>query len=248
MRSRSRRSPCRFRSRRRSSNNRRRMRSQRPGGHDRHARDADPKHRLRSVLLDRSAAAGLAVLAAPVRSGRRVRRLRGRGHGLRRGQRRRTRNAGDVQGLAAVRRARGTVLRASLRVRRSCAWRPGCCARPPCSNDASSPNGKQLADHFDLPAVDSSAGAAFRMSGPANPVAAWTASRPATAGPAATTSASRRPPHPAIRRSWPQSTSGRSTPAAPSCASPSRSRTEPWGEVATGSDQSRARGRAAVSW
>ena len=40
-------------------------------------------------------------------------------------------------------------------------------------NDASSPNGNQLADHFDLPAVDGSAGAAFRLSGPANPVAAW---------------------------------------------------------------------------
>jgi len=40
-------------------------------------------------------------------------------------------------------------------------------------NDASSPNGNQLADHFDLPAVDGSAGAAFRISGPANPVAAW---------------------------------------------------------------------------
>ena len=51
------------------------------------------------------------------------------------------------------------------------------------------------------------------------------ASRPATAGPAATTSSSRRPPHPAIRRSWPQSTSGQSTPAAPSCASPSLSPT-----------------------
>jgi hypothetical protein len=40
-------------------------------------------------------------------------------------------------------------------------------------NDTSSPNGNQLADHFDLPAVDGSAGAAFRLSGPANPVAAW---------------------------------------------------------------------------
>jgi hypothetical protein len=40
-------------------------------------------------------------------------------------------------------------------------------------NDPSSPNGNQLADHFDLPSVDGSAGAAFRLSGPANPVAAW---------------------------------------------------------------------------
>jgi hypothetical protein len=40
-------------------------------------------------------------------------------------------------------------------------------------NDASSPNGNQLADHFDLPALDTSIGAAFRVSGPANPVAAW---------------------------------------------------------------------------
>jgi hypothetical protein len=39
--------------------------------------------------------------------------------------------------------------------------------------DSSSPNGNQLADHFDLPSVDGSLGAAFRVSGPANPVAAW---------------------------------------------------------------------------
>jgi hypothetical protein len=40
-------------------------------------------------------------------------------------------------------------------------------------NDMSSANGNQLADHFDLPSVDGSAGAAFRLSGPGSPVAAW---------------------------------------------------------------------------
>jgi hypothetical protein len=40
-------------------------------------------------------------------------------------------------------------------------------------DDASSPNGNQLADHFDLPSVDGSAGAAFRLSAPGSPVAAW---------------------------------------------------------------------------
>jgi hypothetical protein len=39
--------------------------------------------------------------------------------------------------------------------------------------DDSSPNGNQLSDHFDLLSADSSLGAAFRVSGPANPVAAW---------------------------------------------------------------------------
>jgi hypothetical protein len=39
--------------------------------------------------------------------------------------------------------------------------------------DDSSPNGNQPSDHFDLLSADSSLGAAFRVSGPANPVAAW---------------------------------------------------------------------------
>jgi hypothetical protein len=40
-------------------------------------------------------------------------------------------------------------------------------------DDASSPNGQRLEDSFDVLAIDSSAGAALRLSGPANPVAAW---------------------------------------------------------------------------
>jgi hypothetical protein len=40
-------------------------------------------------------------------------------------------------------------------------------------DDASSPNGQRLEDSFDVLAVDTSAGAAVRLSGPANPVAAW---------------------------------------------------------------------------
>jgi hypothetical protein len=39
--------------------------------------------------------------------------------------------------------------------------------------DASTPNGQRLEDNFDVLAIDSSAGAALRLSGPANPVAAW---------------------------------------------------------------------------
>jgi hypothetical protein len=40
-------------------------------------------------------------------------------------------------------------------------------------DDASSPNGQRLQDSFDVLAIDTSAGAALRLSGPANPVAAW---------------------------------------------------------------------------
>ena len=40
-------------------------------------------------------------------------------------------------------------------------------------DDASSPNGQRLEDSFDVLAIDTSAGAALRLSGPANPVAAW---------------------------------------------------------------------------
>jgi len=39
--------------------------------------------------------------------------------------------------------------------------------------DASSPNGARLHDDFDVLSVDMSGGAAMRLSGPANPVAAW---------------------------------------------------------------------------
>lgn len=39
--------------------------------------------------------------------------------------------------------------------------------------DASSPNSRRLEDTFSLPAADASAGAAFSLTGPANPVAAW---------------------------------------------------------------------------
>jgi len=39
--------------------------------------------------------------------------------------------------------------------------------------DASAPNGRLLQDEFNVLAVDTSAGAALRLSGPANPVAAW---------------------------------------------------------------------------
>jgi len=40
-------------------------------------------------------------------------------------------------------------------------------------SDPSSPNGTPLADHFDVLSADASAGAALRLSGPANPIAAW---------------------------------------------------------------------------
>jgi hypothetical protein len=40
-------------------------------------------------------------------------------------------------------------------------------------DDPSSPNGQRLEDSFDVLAIDTSAGAALRLSGPANPVAAW---------------------------------------------------------------------------
>lgn len=50
---------------------------------------------------------------------------------------------------------------------------PGMLRSAAALSDDSSPNGNQLADHFDVPALDASAGAAFRVSGPANPVAAW---------------------------------------------------------------------------
>jgi hypothetical protein len=39
--------------------------------------------------------------------------------------------------------------------------------------DASSPNGARLDDRFDLLAADTSAGGAFRLSGPVSPVGAW---------------------------------------------------------------------------
>jgi hypothetical protein len=40
-------------------------------------------------------------------------------------------------------------------------------------SDASAPNAKRLVDDFDLLSIDTSLGAAVRMSGPANPIAAW---------------------------------------------------------------------------